>query len=103
MQSQAAGVWLAAEATWGLVWVHAGYVVVEAAVLIYLAQQSMQDAQEGLALSEATANITGGRNGIDLSYRVPIQSPAMDAFNDFVGQLGVSSAACRAGFANWES
>ncbi len=87
LQSQAAGVWLAAEATW-LVWIHAGYVVVEAAVLIYLAQQSMQDAQEGLALSDATAHITGGRNGIDLSYRVPIKSPAMDAFNSLVGQLG---------------
>ena len=88
LQSRVAGVWLAAEATWGLVWVHAGYVVVEAVVLVYLARQSMQDAQEGLALSEATARITEGRTGIDLSYRVPIRSPAMDAFNGFVGQLG---------------
>lgn len=88
LQTQAAGVWLAAEATWGLVWVHAGYVVVEAGVLVYLARQSLHDAQEGLALTTATAEIVGAQGGIDLSYRVPMNTPAMDAFNGFVSQLG---------------
>lgn len=87
LQSRAAGVWLAADASWGLVWVHAGYVVVETVVLVYLAQQSYKDALEGAALSAATGYMVGNERGIDLSYRAPMKSPMIDAFNGFVDQL----------------
>lgn len=97
LQSQNAGVWLAAKATWGLVWVHAGYVVVEAGVLVYLAKQSLNDAKEGLALTSATAQIVRPQGGIDLSYRVPLKTPAMESFNGLVGQLGAVIADVQGG------
>lgn len=87
LQSRVSGIWLAANGTWGLVWVHAGYVVVETAVLVYLARQSHQDALEGAALGAATRTMISHERGIDLSYRVPMKAPVIEAFNGFVDQL----------------
>jgi methyl-accepting chemotaxis protein len=87
LQTRGSGVWLAANATWGLVWLHAGYVVVETAVLVYLAQQSYRDALEGAALGAATRNMVSNDRGIDLTYRIPMKTPMIESFNGFVGQL----------------
>lgn len=87
LQARVSGVWLAANATWGLVVIHAGYVIVEAGVLIYLAKQSYNDALEGEALGVATTRMVGNGESIDLTYRVPMKSPMLDAFNSFVNHL----------------
>jgi len=87
LQSQALGVWLAAEANWGLVFVHAGYVLVEAAVLVYLARQSYVDALEGEMLASMTTGMMGHADGMDLTRRAQLRTPMLDSFNGFVGQL----------------
>ena len=87
LQSQVAGLWVAVDGTWGMIWIHAGYVVVEAAVLIYLARESYIDAQEGEALGVATSSMTGSDETIDLTYRVPMKTPVTDSFNAVIGQI----------------
>ncbi|MBA6419769.1 MULTISPECIES: methyl-accepting chemotaxis protein [Pseudomonas] len=87
LQSRLQGVWLAPGLTFGLVFVHAGYVVVEAAVLIYLAQLGYRDALEGEAMGRATAMMMVEGERVDLTYRVAMRTPMVDSFNRFVGGL----------------
>ena len=92
LQSQQQGVWLAQGVTFGLVFVHAGYVVVEAAVLIYLAQLGYRDALEGEAMGRATAMMMAEGERVDLTYRVPMRTPMVDSFNRFVDGLDLMVA-----------
>ncbi|MEH6491618.1 methyl-accepting chemotaxis protein [Halopseudomonas sp.] len=87
LQSQQLGVWLAKGVTFGLVFVHAGYVLVEAAVLIYLARLGYRDALEGEAMARATAMMLASGKGVDLTYRVPMRTPMIDSFNNLVASL----------------
>jgi methyl-accepting chemotaxis protein len=87
LQSQAIGVWLAAEASWGLVFVHAGYVVAEAAVLVYLARESYQDARDGEMLASMTTAMLQNPQALDLTQRARADTPLLRNFNGFVEQL----------------
>lgn len=86
-QSRVAGIWVLADGSWLLIWVHAGYVLVETAVLIFLARHIHVDAREGEAMGEATTEMVGNGEAIDLSYRVPMKTPMIKAFNRFVAEL----------------
>lgn len=86
-QARVSGIWVLADGSWGLIWVHAGYVVVETAILIFLARHIYVDAQEGEAMGEATTVMSGSGDTIDLSYRVPMRTPMIKAFNHFVAEL----------------
>ncbi len=87
LQSRAMGVWLAAEATWGLVFVHAGYVVAETAVLVYLARESYRDARDGEMLASITSAILSNPEALDLTRRADADTPVLRSFNGFVAQL----------------
>lgn len=87
LQSSGSGVWLAANASWGLVWVHAAYVIVEAVVLVYLARASYVDAREGEMLAAITSEMLANPQAVDLTRRVNMRTPLLDVFNGLVLQL----------------
>ncbi|MDP2380568.1 MAG: methyl-accepting chemotaxis protein, partial [Pseudohongiella sp.] len=70
-----------------MIFIHAGYVVAEAVVLVYLAILAQRDALQGESLADTTHQITADGQRINLSYRVPFDSPVTDAFNGFLNQL----------------
>ena len=72
---QEAGVWLAQGVTFGLVMVHAGYVIIEAGVLVYLARMSFNEAREGEVMGQTVARMIGGGSGVDLTCRANMRSP----------------------------
>ena len=87
MQINGVGVWVTEHASWHMIFIHAGYVVAEAGVLIYLAQVAAKDAAEGQSMAQASQHIARDPNAIDLSYRVQLNTPVTEAFNGFVSQL----------------
>jgi methyl-accepting chemotaxis protein len=87
MQINGAGVWVTEHASWHMIFIHAGYVLAEAGVLMYLAQLLRKDALEGAALADTTRQISGNGQQLDLSWRVPFDSPVTGAFNNFLNQL----------------
>lgn len=87
LQSRVTGVWLAPDATWGLVFVHAGYVIVESAVLVYLARESYRDARDGEILASLTSAMLRNPDALDLTRRADADTPVLRGFNSLVGQL----------------
>ena len=87
MQVNGVGVWVTEHASWHMIFIHAGYVLAEAGVLIFLAQLLHKDALEGAALADTTRRISGTGDQLDLSTRVPFESPVTDAFNSFMDKL----------------
>ncbi len=88
LQQQGAGVYLVPEGTWGVVFLHAFYVVLESAILIYLAIRANAEAREGEALLGAAAAITAHPERIDLSCRSRASGPVTQRFNHMLDQLG---------------
>lgn len=87
LQTRNSGVWLAVNASWGLVLIHAAYVVVEAAVLVYLARASYIDAREGEMLAAITSEVLANPQAMDLTRRASMRTPMLDVFNGFIVQL----------------
>jgi methyl-accepting chemotaxis protein len=87
LQSRAMGVWLAADATWGLVIVHAGYVVAEAAVLVYLARETYRDARDGESLASITTAMLSNPQALDLTRRAEADTPVLRGFNTMLAQI----------------
>ena len=87
LQINGVGVWVTEHASWHMIFIHAGYVLAEAGVLIYLAQLLHKDALEGAALADTTRQISGDGHRLDLSARVPMESPVTSAFNSFLDNL----------------
>ncbi len=90
LQTAGAGIYVVREGSWGVIFLHAGYVVVETAVLAFLARQSYTDALEGEALGEATMRMVGDGKSTNLAYRVPMQTQMILSFNGFVDNLDAS-------------
>lgn len=90
LQSTGTGVFITREGGWGVIFLHAGYVVMETAVLVYLARQAYIEALEGEALGEATMRMIGDGNSTDLTYRVPMNTQMIGSFNSFVDNLDTS-------------
>ncbi|HBT58403.1 MAG TPA: methyl-accepting chemotaxis protein, partial [Pseudomonas sp.] len=87
LQMQEAGVWLAQGVTFGLVMVHAGYVIIEAGVLVYLARMSFNEAREGEVMGQTVARMIGDGSGVDLTCRANMRSPMLDSFNALLDTL----------------
>lgn len=85
LQQQGAGVYLVPDGTWGVVFLHAFYVVLESAILIYLAIRANAEAREGEALLGAAAAITAHPERIDLSCRSRASGPVTQRFNHIAG------------------
>ncbi len=87
LQSQGIDVAVIPQGTWPRIFLHAFYVVLESAILIYLAQQTYVDAQENLALMNTAAHLTQRDDGIDLRYRSPATGEVAARFNHFLELL----------------
>ena len=88
LQQQGTGVFLMPDGNWGEVFLHAFYVVLESAILIYLAIRAAAEAREGEGLLGAAAAITAHPDRIDLSYRSKATGPITQRFNHLLDQLG---------------
>jgi len=87
LQQQGAEVFLMPHGTWGEVFLHAFYVVLESAILIYLAIRGNAEAREGEALLSAAAEITRNPEQIDLHHRSAASGPVGERFNQLLDQL----------------
>ncbi|MEX0740753.1 MAG: methyl-accepting chemotaxis protein [Pseudohongiella sp.] len=87
LQINGFGVWVTEHAMWSMIFVHAGYVIAEAGVLIYLAVLACRDALESESIAHATGRMSQSGQGVDLSFRVDLDTPVAEAFNGFVDQL----------------
>lgn len=87
LQQQGAGVFLMPDGTWSEVFLHAFYVVLESAILIYLAIKANIEAREGEALLSTAAEITRDPTHIDLRQRCSANGPVGNRFNQFLDQL----------------
>ncbi|WP_278348133.1 methyl-accepting chemotaxis protein [Stutzerimonas kunmingensis] len=88
LQQQGTDVFLMPDGNWGEVFLHAFYVVLESAILVYLAIRAAAEAREGEALLGAAAAITARPERIDLSYRSRVSGPVTQRFNQLLDQLG---------------
>jgi methyl-accepting chemotaxis protein len=87
MQSQGLDVAVLQNGSWPIIILHAMYVVVESAILIYLALQTHAEAVEGAALMHAAEKLTQNHEQIDLSYRSSAQGKVSQGFNHFLVTL----------------
>lgn len=87
LQQQGAGVFLMPDGTWSEVFLHAFYVVLESAILIYLAIKANIEAREGEALLSTAGEITRDPTHIDLRQRCSVNGPVGNRFNQFLNQL----------------
>lgn len=87
LQQQDAGVYIMPDGDWGQVLLHALYVVVESAILVYLAVRAATEAREGEALLSAAADITRDPERIDLRQRSLSGGAIAQRFNHFLEQL----------------
>ncbi|WP_341304279.1 methyl-accepting chemotaxis protein [Pseudomonas sp. TMP25] len=87
LQLQGFGVVVIPSGGWPIIFLHALYVVVESAILIYLAIQTHAEAVESSALMQAASKLTENSDGIDLSYRSSAQGDVSQGFNRFLDTL----------------
>ncbi|WP_394560275.1 methyl-accepting chemotaxis protein [Aquipseudomonas alcaligenes] len=87
LQQQNTGVFVVPNGSWPVIFLHAFYVVLESAILIYLARQAYAEAQEGEALMQVAAALTVSEESIDLSTRSAASGPVARRFNHFLEQL----------------
>ena len=87
LQQQGVGVYVVQQGTWPIIFLHAFYVVLESAILIYLARQAYAEAREGEALMQVVAGITAQDERIDLRQRARVSGPVVERFDHFLAQL----------------
>lgn len=88
LQQQGAAVYVLDNVTrsWGIVMLHAGYVVVETAVLIVMALD-LKSRELAAADLQSTVNAMAISNRIDLTQRCTLQSKISQNFNIAIGQI----------------
>lgn len=87
LQQRGTGVFVMPEGTWSEVFLHAFYVVLESAILIYLAIKANAEAREAEALLTTADEITRDPTHIDLLQRCSANGPVGKRFNQFLDQL----------------
>ncbi|MCW3147831.1 methyl-accepting chemotaxis protein [Stutzerimonas stutzeri] len=87
LQQQGVSVFLIPEGSWGVVLLHALYVVVESVILVYLAVRANAEAREGDALMNGVVAITRDPARIDLRHRSQASGQVAQRFNGFIDQL----------------
>jgi methyl-accepting chemotaxis protein len=73
--------------SWPTIFLHAFYVVLESAILIYLAVQTQREAQQSAALMQTTGELSNNYQAIDLSLRTQAGGQVGSGFNQFLGTL----------------
>ena len=84
LQQGNGGVFLLPNGSWPVVFLHAFYVVLESAILVYLATQTYAEALESQALMQTTVHLTQRDDAIDLRYRSPSTGDVAKRFNHFL-------------------
>lgn len=87
LQQQGTGVFVIANGSWPVIFLHAFYVVLESAILIYLAQQTYAEARESEALMQTAARLTQHDDAIDLRHRSMAHGEVAGRFNHFLDLL----------------
>ena len=88
MQQAGAAVFIldSAERSWNIIFIHAGYVVVETAVLIVMSRDLHQKEVSGYDLQDTVESVTG-HGEIDLKYRCQSQGKISENFNHFIQKI----------------
>ncbi|MBB2496929.1 methyl-accepting chemotaxis protein [Aquipseudomonas ullengensis] len=87
LQQQGVGVHVVPHGSWPIIFLHAFYVVLESAILIYLARQAYAEAREGEALMQVITALTAEEARIDLRLRSQDSGAVTQRFNRFLAQL----------------
>ena len=87
LQQQGASVYVVPQGGWGIIFLHAFYVVVESAVLIFLAQHSARSANASEDLAAAVEQLLDGAGNVTLQARCQQEHPSSRRFNRFLEQL----------------
>ncbi|WP_068827592.1 methyl-accepting chemotaxis protein [Pseudomonas sp. BMS12] len=87
LQQQGVGVYVVPQGSWPIIFLHAFYVVLESAILVYLARQAYAEAREGEALMQVVTSITEQEESIDLRQRAQSSGPVVGRFNHFLELL----------------
>ena len=90
MQENGVGVWVfdADRLGWGIVLIHALYVVVETGALIWLAQLSKEDVRVSNEIIKTTSKVQVSDSEMDLSVRCDAKnSPVLQTFNTMMEQF----------------
>ena len=100
LQTRGGDVWVLQSGgrSWGVIFVHAGYVVVETAVLVLMAVDLRRGALQSAAVTEIAERLTGDASRIDLGYRHASRDALTQRLNQFLDLLervvgGVAAAA----------
>jgi methyl-accepting chemotaxis protein len=86
LQLQEAGVVVVRDGSWPIIFLHAFYVVLETAILIYLTLQTHRDAREGACLMQTVEALTAN-DKIDLQVRNKASGTVSARFNLFLERL----------------
>ncbi|HSB95310.1 MAG TPA: methyl-accepting chemotaxis protein [Spongiibacteraceae bacterium] len=88
LQSSGAGVWVvpADAASWMRIVAHAGYVVVETAVLCWMAVANQREVAQSLEIQRLTEEITH-EAALDLTCRSSFHTPLLQSFNGMLDKL----------------
>ena len=87
LQQQGVGVFVVKSGSWPIIFLHAFYVVLESAILIYLSRQTYAEAREGTSLMDAALRLTEQSDAVDLRYRSQASGPVAQRFNRFLDLL----------------
>ena len=87
LQQQGSGVYVISNGSWGIILLHALYVVVESAILIYLALQGQREAVESSDLLDTVGNLLSDDGKVSLQPRCREQGVVARRFNAFLDQL----------------
>jgi len=88
LQSGGSAVWVvqADSASWLRIFTHAGYVVVETAMLCWMARDAQIDAEQSTEILRLTKAMDAGNN-VDLTVRSSLRSPLVQSFNKILTTL----------------
>lgn len=88
LQQQGAGIFVldSADRSWTIIFIHAGYVIVETAVLIVMARDLHKKEVNGYDLQDTVDNITCDQT-IDLNYRCQTKGSVSRNFNRFMSTI----------------
>ena len=87
LQQQGVGVFVVKSGSWPIIFLHAFYVVLESAILIYMSRQTYAEAREGTSLMDAALRLTEHGSAVDLRYRSQASGPVAQRFNHFLDLL----------------
>lgn len=97
LQSQAAGVYIFAEGyvTFGILLIHAGFALIEALAIAFIARQIGREAQAAFAVEHAIDKITAREDQLNLQVEVDSQSGSAQKFAQLLQRVKVAIQAAK--------